>query len=783
MKHWKIAVFATVLGCLAWGQADAVGTFIAAANRTDMVYDGSRGIIYIANGTEVLRYGKSCGCMLDPITVGGNLEGIDLSPDGKTLAVADNSNDGSNVWVYLINPDTLAFTKASVARQTFGPEWGSYGVAFLGDGSLLVSYTYNSSGWTPVRRLNLSDMMWTTVDSSTHARVSDAPMFSISSNGQVAGFGEPSISDGRWDVYYLNTNTLISRFGYTDGTSAANYDIGTNSDGTQFTIVSSNGTYVYDASYQKVATLSTSSSDMATGVAYDPTGHLAYFPWIGTGEVRVYDMQTFAQVGSYDFEDDFEHASVADTSFVQGRTRVSNDGTLLMVTVTGGVRFLDLLTASPVSASSSGGRIHVTLPATDVPVRVAYGLASQPAHGQAFINGDQLTYVPDPGFTGTDTFSYAAEYHHVTATATVTIDVTADTSAYDPTVSFGTLPALQASTPIPGSSRVPGDFNGDGTSDMLWFNPGSSQFGYWTMSANASGTVKRTGVRVINITPGYYIGAAGDLTGDGYTDLVFTSSHHDLWLWANSRSGGFASRKIYDYPADWQLVGSGDVNGDGKDDLLWLNPSACQFGYWLMNGPTRIGTRIVSIACGYYPTSIGYYTPGKRLSILWTSAAGDLYMWDTLASGSFRSYDLSSVYSLIGEASANPRGRWAIGGGFAGQGIGIEWYDPASRTGFGTTLSRTFNSKLVQTGFQSVRTWNGTQSLLNPASGSYLIQGMGTSASALYVTDDSTLSIGTINGLPGGNAPQPDGNKPWVYPDGWRVVGAPSNGAYPLPWH
>ena len=100
-----------------------------------MVYDTSRGIIYIANGNEVLRYGMDCGCMLNPIQISGaKLEGIDLSPDGKTLAVADNENDGSNTWVYLIDPDTLAVTKSSVAFSTI-PELGSYAVSFLGDGT------------------------------------------------------------------------------------------------------------------------------------------------------------------------------------------------------------------------------------------------------------------------------------------------------------------------------------------------------------------------------------------------------------------------------------------------------------------------------------------------------------------------------------------------------------------------------------------------------------------------------------------------------------------------
>ena len=763
MKNWKIAVAATVLGCLAWGQALANGTLISVQSPKDMVYDSSRNVIYITSVDQVLRYGLDCGCMLTPIQItGAALQGIDLSRDGSTLAVADISNDGNDVWVDLIDPDTLSVTRVTTPK-TFD-EAGIVNVDFLADGSLVTTSDTAGSGWQPVRRLDLDTMTWSTLIS----QVFDGAVTSVSGDGKVFGYTDRGESSGQWGVYNSTSSSL-----YTGGvTQQNNYSIGTNADGSQFAVVGLNATYIYDASHQKVATIGNINSE-PSGVVYDPTESMAYFAWYPNNpDIRLYDMDTFKQIGSLNVGYD-----------IIGKMRISHDGMLLMANVVGGIWFTNLLSVSPVTASSGGERIHLTLPATGSPLRSDYGLASLPAHGQAFIQGDQLTYVPDPGFTGTDTFAYAAGFHGHTATATVTITVTADTSPYNPTVSFGTLPALQANTPIPGSSRVPGDFNGDGTSDMTWFDPDTSQFGYWTMSANANGTSSRTGTRVFNITSGYFIGAAGDLNGDGYTDLVFTSSNHDLWLWTNSRTGGFVSRQIYSYPADWQLIGAGDINGDGKDDLLWLSPSSCQFAYWLMDGGKRIGARVIPVTCGYYPTSIGYYTPTKRLSILWTSAAGDLYMWDAQANGGFRSYNLSTIYSQLGQGAADPRGRWAIGGGVAGQGIGIEWYDPASRTGFGATLSRSFNGNGVQTSVQSAITWSGSQGLLNPASGGYLIRGRGTSASALYVTDDSTLSTGTINGLQGGNAPRPDGAKQWTFPDGWRVVGAPANGAAPLPWH
>lgn len=346
-----------------------------------------------------------------------------------------------------------------------------------------------------------------------------------------------------------------------------------------------------------------------------------------------------------------------------------------------------------------------------------------------------------------------------------------------PAVSFNALPALQVTTPIPGSSHVPGDFNGDGTSDLLWFNPELSQVGYWTMNAVAknfpsSNTVSRVALHTFNVTPGYFVGAVGDFNGDGYADLVFVGPSRDLWLWTNNQQGGWTSTRINNasYPSQWQLIGAGDIDGDGHDDLLWLDPSECKFGYWTMNGAMVTGYHTIDITCGYYPVSVGYYSPSNRLSILWTSPANDLYVWDSTGSG-FKSYNLTPYVSYY----LTLTGTWAFGGGSSGSNMFIEAYGGVYSQYAGAQFTRTFDVNGNQTAV--VRGSFFDEGVTgHPAVGAYLIQSNATDPTSFYAVDQAS-GILTTEGLlfPGAPSFQPDNS--WTFPAGWYLVGAPANWA------
>lgn len=422
MESKGFAGFAAGLLLLACGTAQALGTFIPAPARTDMAYDDRRGLVYVASGDEILRYRVQDGTFLAPVALGGMLQGIDISPDGDTLAVADRSHDSGQVWVFTIDLDTLEAVRVEAPADDY--EAGTWTVSYAHDGSLFVTSRFAGSGWTPMRRFPSQGG-----EAEVLATVRQDTMLAASGDRRKIAFAESDISDGRWGVVDAVSGDIVRREWYEDGTSAFNYEIASNVDGSQYAIPTYFGTYVYDADYARVATFGEYAGPQPVGLAYHPVDALAYFPWAETREVRVYDMEFLEEVGRYDFEHVFGHTG--NHAFGAGRTKLSGDGSLLMVSVAGGVRILRLyepLRAEPVSVRVGARMSRLK---TLIPLRaavgnggdVSYEIVSQPAHGRVVLGGGIAAYTPAPGYSGNDSFVYRARYGRAWADAVVTVSV------------------------------------------------------------------------------------------------------------------------------------------------------------------------------------------------------------------------------------------------------------------------------------------------------------------------------------------------------------------------
>lgn len=137
-----------------------------------------------------------------------------------------------------------------------------------------------------------------------------------------------------------------------------------------------------------------------------------------------------------------------------------------------------------------------------------------------------------------------------------------------------------------------GDMNGDGKNDLLarkpdgtlWLYPGTGR-----VDATSSGLGSATKIGDFGWEAFSSLTATGDLTGDGKNDLLARKADGSLWLYAgtgrvDSTSKGYlGGQKIGDFgwEAFDQLIGAGDFDSDGKNDVIARMPDGT---LWLYRG-------------------------------------------------------------------------------------------------------------------------------------------------------------------------------------------------------
>lgn len=317
-----------VLGSVGAAAARAEGTFVSAPSRVDVAYDDARDLLYISNATQVLRYQVSTNTFLAPVTLGGSLAGMDISPDSSTLAVADFTYDDQHNWVHLVNLDTLADNK--VDFDLAFDEGGTYTVAYGKDGKLLITSQFEGSGGVPLRRYDPVAGTTTTVGD-----VDQNTMLRTSANGKVIAIAEPNNSGGPYGNYDVKNQTLD----LDHGTGWFTYEIGVDRKAKIYAIPTYFGTFIADRDLALTGTvIGEYAGEQPIAAAFHPKKSLVYFPFAGTNFVKVYNTKTWTEVDEFDFENEF--STTGNWAFTNGRAKTSKNGSLLFVTVDGGVRYV-----------------------------------------------------------------------------------------------------------------------------------------------------------------------------------------------------------------------------------------------------------------------------------------------------------------------------------------------------------------------------------------------------------------------------------------------------------
>ena len=128
------------------------------------------------------------------------------------------------------------------------------------------------------------------------------------------------------------------------------------------------------------------------------------------------------------------------------------------------------------------------------------------------------------------------------------------------------------------------DFNGDGRDDILWRNSQSGVVISW-LGQSDGGFVYNDAAGMDPWAIGRLVGI-GDIDADGRSDTLWHSDNGELYLSQTFPDGAFYFHWSLGFVArvstDWNVIGMGDFNGDGRDDILWRSESGIVTD-WLSN--------------------------------------------------------------------------------------------------------------------------------------------------------------------------------------------------------
>jgi hypothetical protein len=167
-----------------------------------------------------------------------------------------------------------------------------------------------------------------------------------------------------------------------------------------------------------------------------------------------------------------------------------------------------------------------------------------------------------------------------------------------------------------------GDFNGDGKADILWRRT-SGAVAVWLMD----GTTVMTGPVIATASTDWAIAGVGDFNGDGKADILWWHTSGAVAVWLMDGTTVMTGPVIAGVPADWTIVGVGDFNGDGKADILWRHTSGA-VAVWLMDGTTVMtGPVIASVPTDWAIAGVGDFNGDGKADIVWQHTSGLIVLW------------------------------------------------------------------------------------------------------------------------------------------------------------
>jgi hypothetical protein len=199
-----------------------------------------------------------------------------------------------------------------------------------------------------------------------------------------------------------------------------------------------------------------------------------------------------------------------------------------------------------------------------------------------------------------------------------------------------------------------GDFNGDGTTDILLQDAGGSIID-WTLNKGAYSGYDPVGNANAS---GYGVVGTGDFNGNGTSDVLLENGSGNLIDWI-MKNGTYSGYDPIGNTSGYGVVGTGDFNGDGTSDVLLQNGNGSIIDWMLHNGQySNYGSIGNASTSGYGLVGTGDFNGDGTTDLLLENGSGNLIDW-TIKNGTYNSYNEignTSGYSVVGTGDYNGNG-------------------------------------------------------------------------------------------------------------------------------
>jgi hypothetical protein len=175
------------------------------------------------------------------------------------------------------------------------------------------------------------------------------------------------------------------------------------------------------------------------------------------------------------------------------------------------------------------------------------------------------------------------------------------------------------------------DLDGNGTPDLIWQNPVSGETQAWLMGG-AQGNTVLAALLIVTSNP-WRVVAVNDFNGDGQPDLVWqdpVSGFVQIWFLGGPQGVTVLGAANLTSSNSWQVVGSGDFNGDGQPDILWQDPVSGMLQVWFLSGPQGnivTGAANLNIGAGWQVVSVADFNGDGHPDVIAQNQSGASQIW------------------------------------------------------------------------------------------------------------------------------------------------------------